>query len=342
MAEPYEKNYHHKELQLELQRQITKYESLSKLMTIYRRWIFIYGGVAMGLVLPLILIYVFFHGSIKNEYFAGLILILLFMALGAVFALYLKPSVNNRDDVIDADKYFLNLDEISDIFKDLKNGGKSALEFTEAYKARVLSNFQLKLESESLQSYVSDIKKLVLAQVREESFDERFNRNRRRLREEVQDLKQRGTLNLIIGILTTIAGLLVLGLTVFNTPATHSASELLAYFVPRVSLVVLIEVFAYFFLRLYKQSIGEIKYFQNEITNIEAKQIAMQLTLRIDNENSRIKMAEELAKTERNFILTKDQTTVELERERMARTTNSGITDAIKEVITVIKGFSKK
>src|SRR5574339_301622 len=52
----------------------------------------------------------------------------------------------------------------------------------------------------------------------------------------------------------------VLGYAVFNPPATVAAPELLSYFVPRVSLVVLIEVFAYFFLRLYKQSLNEIKY----------------------------------------------------------------------------------
>jgi hypothetical protein len=66
---------------------------------------------------------------------------------------------------------------------------------------------------------------------------------------------------------------------------------------------------------------------------VEAKHLALQVTLRSDDSALRSKIVEELSKTERNFILTKDQTTVDLERERMTRNTYSGITDAIKEVL---------
>lgn len=41
----------------------------------------------------------------------------------------------------------------------------------------------------------------------------------------------------------------------------------------------MIELFAYFFLSLYRTSLQKIKYFQNELTNIEAKQIALRAAL---------------------------------------------------------------
>jgi len=39
----------------------------------------------------------------------------------------------------------------------------------------------------------------------------------------------------------------------------------------------LIELFAYFFLKLYKSDLSEIKYFQNELTNVEMRYAAVRL-----------------------------------------------------------------
>lgn len=266
----------------------------------------------------------------------------LMLSLGVAFSIfalyYLQPSSIGRFDFPTDSESFHRIgqyvdERIAEAVEKLKGAAGKSLEFTEQDKAQVLASIQAKLESESLEQYLSGLRDLVLTRVRDETLDERFQHTRRRLGQEVQDLAKRGNLNLILGILTTIAGLSVLGYAVFNPPATVAAPELLSHFVPRVSLVVLIEVFAYFFLRLYKQSLGEIKYFQNEITNIEAKHLALQVALRTDDPGLRSKIVESLAGTERNFILTKDQTTVDLERERLARSTYASITDAIKDLL---------
>jgi hypothetical protein len=44
------------------------------------------------------------------------------------------------------------------------------------------------------------------------------------------------------------------------------ASYLLTEFSPRLSLVIVVELFAYFFLGLYKSNLQEIKYFQRHST----------------------------------------------------------------------------
>jgi hypothetical protein len=210
---------------------------------------------------------------------------------------------------------------------------KQQIEFSEADKAKVLASIQAKLESDALQTYVAGIRELVAARVKEDTLEQLFEHVIRRLEREVQDLAKRGNLNLTLGIFTTLIGLLVLGYSVFYSPITQSPQELLAYFIPRISLVVLIEIFAYFFLRLYKQSLTEIKYFQNEITNIESRQLALHITMRSDDAALRGKVVEELSRTERNFILGKDQTTVDLERERLARSTYSDVANAIKDIL---------
>lgn len=150
-----------------------------------------------------------------------------------------------------------------------------------------------------------------------------------RLRREIADLRLRSNINLLIGMSITAGGLYLLWSTVSMVDASELlkqlASEgvdsndkffknLILPIVPRILLVIFIEVFAYFFLRLYRDGLSEIKYFQNELTNVESKLAAVEFSY-ITNNPDGLKMAiEALSKTERNFVLEKGQTTVELEK----------------------------
>lgn len=289
------------------------------------------AALALTVIMAGLAVYLLFFRSFGTRQVP---VMLTLVALISGFVLfYLQPSAISREQDFPQDsvfriRYYID-EKISDAITELQSSGQKGIEFSDADRSAVLSNIQAKLESESLQSYLSGIKELMLDKVRDENLDDHFQLTRRRLGQEVLDLAKRGNLNLVLGILTTLSGLSILAYAVFNLPTSQSTPELLAYFVPRVSLVVLIEVFAYFFLRLYKQSLGEIKYFQNEITNVEAKHLALQVTLRSGNSALLSKIVEELSKTERNFILAKGQTTVDLERERIDRNTYSKSVDAI-------------
>ena len=106
----------------------------------------------------------------------------------------------------------------------------------------------------------------------------------------------------------------------------------ISHFVPRLTLVILIELFAYFFLSLYKASLAEIKYFQNELTNIESKELALQAALNSGEASMISDIVSKLALTERNHILSKDQTTVELERARLEKDSKSEIAKYVAEL----------
>ena len=58
------------------------------------------------------------------------------------------------------------------------------------------------------------------------------------------------------------------------------ATEVLSYYIPRISTIAFIEVFAFFFLRLYKATIAEEKFYQNELTSRTARQTALEAALR--------------------------------------------------------------
>jgi hypothetical protein len=103
----------------------------------------------------------------------------------------------------------------------------------------------------------------------------------------------------------------------------------------RVSIALFIKTFAYFFLRLYKTSLEDIKYYQNEMTNIESKGLAFKTVVELKNE-ALIKLAvAALMKTERNFVLKKGDSTLGLEREHLEK---NDVLELVKEAMsTVVK-----
>lgn len=172
---------------------------------------------------------------------------------------------------------------------------------------------------------------------RDGEITDRFDDAHKRLLQEISALGRRGNLNLGIGIVTTAAGLILLGIFVFNEIRTAMTPiEFGMHFLPRLTLVVFIEIFAYFFLSLYKSTLAEIKYFQNEITNMEAKYISIKTALTLADAKVIGDVVGKVVDTERNHVLDKGQTTVELER---ARIENARITDGMKHAAGV---FSRR
>jgi len=172
--------------------------------------------------------------------------------------------------------------------------------------------------------------------VRYQSIQKRFTESLERLHQEVAALSRRGNLNLVLGIVTTVTGLALLGYYVFQTkPPTDDAWLFACHFLPRLTLVVFIEVFAYFFLSLYKSSLSEIKYFQNEMTNLEAKSIALETSLTVLDKEACNKVVQELAKTERNRILLKGQTTIDIERSKISQ-------DVVSEFVVQVLDILRK
>lgn len=161
-----------------------------------------------------------------------------------------------------------------------------------------------------------------------------FQKTLKRIYAEIDALSRRGNLNLTLGILTTIVGLAILGYFVVEIDSIpEDKLAFIAHFIPRLSLVLLIEVFAYFFLRLYKSSLSEIKYFQNEMTNIEAKLVAIKCSIITSDAKATSAVILELSKTERNAILEKGQTTAEIERSKIEQQNISTITNKVSNLL---------
>lgn len=143
----------------------------------------------------------------------------------------------------------------------------------------------------------------------------------------ISEVNRISNVNLLIGILTT-------GLVIFilwdalassrmtpvpgETLSAWSETKLFMYqFWPRLALCVLIELSSLFFLRMYRRCYYDRKYYSNEMTNIELKLLALKHAREVDNQELTSLVITEIAKTDRNHIIRRGETTLELEREKI-------------------------
>lgn len=167
-----------------------------------------------------------------------------------------------------------------------------------------------------------------------------FENLKDRLLRAIEYLEQRGNVNLIIGIVTTLGAVAGLYYIVFQTGPVNFDDkwQIIGHYVPRISFVVFVEVFAYFFLRLYKSNVEDVKYYHNELTNIDAKLIGLRSALLIGDDVSAKTIMTSLSKTERNYVLRRGETTSDLER---AKLEGKGINDSLKQILGIFKIVSK-
>lgn len=126
------------------------------------------------------------------------------------------------------------------------------------------------------------------------------------------DLKNKASVNLIYGIASTIGAIMILVFVLMNTQAPESNSQIdtVFYYTSRLFLVLLVQGVSIFFLNLYKSTLSNILYINNEITNHEAKRDALVMSLSGKNENNLTQVLNSLSATERNFILKKGETSI--------------------------------
>lgn len=155
-----------------------------------------------------------------------------------------------------------------------------------------------------------------------------------RIERETARLARYGYINLMIGFITTFLAIFFLGYSLLGVQTENiTPTEYIYHFIPRLSLSVLIELFSFFFLRLYKNNLEDIKYFNNERTNIEMKIVAIKTSLAYDDKETVKSLMLELAKTERNFVLKKGESTVEIEKNRTDTSSNDKLLGGILKLL---------
>lgn len=221
------------------------------------------------------------------------------------------------------------LKKINDELKFIKSENSFNAEEKKLIIEKAISKLDREVVSDIFKQEVAELEVSIKRNFEMKSIDNDILEMKERMLREISDLRLRANLNLLIGMSITIFGIYLLWSTISivdssqllrslaNDGAESNYKFIKSLFlplIPRMSLVIFIEIFAYFFLRLYKNGLSEIKFFQNEMTNIESKIISLK-TAQLYNHTEAFKLASEnLSKTERNFLISKSQTTVELEK----------------------------
>ncbi len=136
---------------------------------------------------------------------------------------------------------------------------------------------------------------------------------RRRLLKENERLLARNRANLTYGIIAAVLGVLILGVILIFSHSVDSLKDLsfgkiAFYYLSRVSITIIIEIVAIFFLKLYALTEHRLEKNKNEMTNIELRLTSGLMSLHKKSTNKFDSLADDLAKEERNFVLGKNET----------------------------------
>lgn len=197
----------------------------------------------------------------------------------------------------------------------------------------ILTDARKTFTEQSLQTLRDEIKRVDKSNQKIDGIDSASRSSRERLLREIDSLSKRANINLIFGTITTLVGLVILGYVVFTYGGSQTDwVSILAHFIPRVSLVLFIELFAFFFLRLYRNSLLDIKYFQNELTNVEARFSAATVAVALEDKEMLTVILKSLAETERNGILLSGQSTVEIEKAKLEGDALCKVLDRVRDI----------
>lgn len=166
--------------------------------------------------------------------------------------------------------------------------GNPLLQMSPELHAELVNSLRAKIKAESSRQLLAELRDSLSSKDVHDSIEESRSRMLERLGLERSRIARRGNFNLFIGLITTITGIVLLVMyanelavnfnRIIADPNPRTSLDVWDYavlFLPRLSLVALIELFSYFFLNLYKASLSEGKYLQNEITNVELRSLGL-------------------------------------------------------------------
>ena len=156
-----------------------------------------------------------------------------------------------------------------------------------------------------------------------------------------ESVARRSNINLYLGIVVTTAGVaaLVYFLPAMRGNTNSTTAQFLFSFLPRVTLILVLEIFAYFFLNLYRSMAEDVKYYHNEISNVDARCLAAKLAVIKGNEASFTHVVQSLATTERNVILHENDLTPDLKRRQLEQ---MPLTELLREVKDIVQAANPK
>lgn len=207
--------------------------------------------------------------------------------------------------------------------------------FTQEQVSKLHAEIENRLKDDSALKFIDDIKNNIRNQAVFTPLDFIFNGAIDNVQKKASKTRSYAVVNLFIGIV--ISGFAIT-LLVYSALYMPSAGEedLWVYLSSRLAISLSAQLLALFFLKLYKNNLSELKYIQNEVTNFEAKKIAVMLSYDFSEKN-KMSVVSNLMSTERNYILDKDKSTAHLEQLKLENSDSNSYLKIIEGLISSSK-----
>jgi exonuclease VII large subunit len=249
----------------------------------------------------------------ENLYFSLMPAMLVLSGLGFLMYDYLRVERTRYANILREENQQLIKSQEFDLAKATKEI-LEAVRTDMAKLANAVENDKKILFETFADAIAKKVNSAVAVELRAEARQIQFTRQstliRSRLETEIEALARRGRVNLTIGAFFAAFGIAALGYFALYFEY-KSFDDVAIRFIPRLTFVILIELFSYFFLNLYRHSIFEIKYFQNELTNVESRLLALQGCLLTGDSKTTAKICDQLSRVERNFVLKRGESTIQ-------------------------------
>jgi len=166
-----------------------------------------------------------------------------------------------------------------------------------------------------------------------------------RISAEIDAQGSRATVNLSIALAVASVGLAILGWLAFDAagfatsslrPAASTTLLMLA-FASKVALALTANVFAFFFLSTYRRNLNEIRYFHNELTNIQSRVLALYVAKDHGATDAMSEALRSLTITERNLVLKPGETTTDLSLKSIDREEVRDLSQAVLKLTDLIR-----
>ncbi len=170
-----------------------------------------------------------------------------------------------------------------------------------------------------------------------------FERIQDRINSEINSLNRKSNVNLGIGVTTTFAAILILFYAnyIMVDKEFTDWQQFFFFFIPKVSIAIFLEIFSFYFLAIYKANLNEIKYYQNELSDIDFKNMVYQSALLTENYNVE-ELGNKLITSNRNSILKGDELTIDLKRTQVENELLKDFLNKMPNVNELFKTEKKK
>lgn len=186
----------------------------------------------------------------KKDFILFAITILVFLAsFVAIMTSYLNKGIGGKDIEKTSHILYKEIIKLNKRLSEIENKTSSgvSVEITESERNKLISDAKkriigntLLLADNSLKSDISDFKKSY-------SLHKLHTDMILRLESEIDRLNRRGGLNLAIGTIIALTGILSLAYFLYSAPDIVDGVDFFIHHLPKLSFVIVVELFAYFF-----------------------------------------------------------------------------------------------